>query len=120
MARRETLREDDEFASGRCRDRANLRGSGGEKVGCSRACACCVPPASVARLLAARRDPAEWRSSAGREPSATVVSKASSNAWAVRRSLQEPSGSCISSRCNVTKSSDATVQARRFIMSRHH
>ena len=36
-----------------------------------------VPPASVARLLAAQRDPAEWRSGTGREPSATVVSKAS-------------------------------------------
>ena len=34
---------------------------------------CAVPPASVARLLAARRDPAEWRSGAGRELSATVV-----------------------------------------------
>eukprot|EP00964_Phaeocystis_antarctica_P105331 scaffold70375_cov102-Phaeocystis_antarctica.AAC.1 len=33
--------------------------------------------ASVARLLAAQRDPAEWRPGTGREPSATVVSKAS-------------------------------------------
>merc|ERR1712028_40349 len=36
-----------------------------------------IPPASVARLLAAQRDPAEWRSGTGREPSTTVVSKAS-------------------------------------------
>eukprot|EP00964_Phaeocystis_antarctica_P093243 scaffold60108_cov73-Phaeocystis_antarctica.AAC.2 len=36
-----------------------------------------VPPASVARLLAAQRDPAEWRSGTGREPVATMVSKAS-------------------------------------------
>ena len=58
-------------------------------------CAARAIPASVARLLAARCDPGEWCSGAGREPSATMVSKASRQPrWAVRRSLQEPSWSC--------------------------
>ena len=60
----------------------------------ARCAARAVPPASVARLLAARRDPAEWRSGAGRELSATVVK--SEQARRVGRAMKSagPSGSC--------------------------
>ena len=48
------------------------------------------------------------------ESSAPPWSKASRHdAWAVRRSLQDRAGR-VSSRCNFSRSSDATVQVRRF------
>ena len=83
----------------------------------ARCAARAVPPASVARLLAARRDPAEWRSGAGRELSATVVK--SEQARRVGRSLQDRAGR-VSSRCNLSTSSDATVQVRRFAVRARH
>ena len=53
-----------------------------------------VPPASVARLLAAWCGPAEWRSVQGESPAPRGV-KSEQGSVEPCDDLQEPSGSCI-------------------------